>query len=323
MRTARTVAHANIALSKYWGKADAANNLPAVSSLSLTLDGLRTTTTVSFDASLDSDQVILNGAAIGGRPLERVIDLLDHVRGKAGIREKARVESENNFPTAAGLASSSSGFAALSFAAVQAAGLNLTRRQISAIARRSSASAARSLWGGYVALHARSEYAEPIAPAEHLPLIMLVVVTAQGAKKTSSTEGMKHTQDTSPYYSAWVEACAPQMFEEIRRAILERDIERVGLAAEHSAMAMHASMLAACPPLRYFAPATLAVLDRVLEIRASGLLAFATMDAGPNVKVITSPEHVDRVENALRELPMASVVIRCSAGPDAQALEVN
>jgi diphosphomevalonate decarboxylase len=320
--TVRVSARANIALAKYWGKADAFDNLPAVPSLSLTLEGLVTTTSVRFDQALSADRAWLDGQAVSGRPLERIVAMLDRVRTMVGVRTFASIESRNDFPTAAGLASSASGFAALALAATRAVGLDLSPQEVSALARRSSASAARSVFGGYVALQAGAEWAEPIAPSEHLPLVMLVVTTTQGAKKVGSTDGMRHTAQTSPYYSAWVKN-APYVYEEIRRAVLDKDVERLGWAAEHSALAMHASMWAARPAIRYFAPSTLTVLDRVQALREGGAVVFATMDAGPHVKVITTPADADRVEGALRELSAASSVLRCvgGEGPSVQIIK--
>jgi diphosphomevalonate decarboxylase len=317
MRSVTAIAHANIALAKYWGKADEALNLPAVPSLSLTLEALRTVTTVTFTGAARGDELVLDGVAVtGGRPLERASALLDRVRAMAGLRSGARVESRNEFPTASGLASSASGFAALAVAASAAAGLDLTPTQLSRLARQSSASAARSMWGGYVALAARAHEAEPVAPWEHLPLVMLVALTTNGPKEISSTAGMKHTAETSPYYAGWL-ASAPRVFEEVRRAILEADLERLGAAVEHSALSMHASMLAARPAVRYFAPATLRVLDRLLDLRRAGRSAYATMDAGPHVKVLTSAGDADPVEAALRELPEVRSILRSRGGPAA------
>src|SRR6478609_2095159 len=146
-QTATARAHANIALAKYWGKADVARNLPAVPSLSLTLAGMRTTTEVTFDAALEADELFLGGAAQQGKPLQRATKLLNEVRGLAGTDTFAKVRSVNDFPTASGLASSASGFAALALAAVTALGLELPTDRVSAIARAASASAARSLYG--------------------------------------------------------------------------------------------------------------------------------------------------------------------------------
>jgi diphosphomevalonate decarboxylase len=313
---ARAVAHSNIALAKYWGKADVARNLTAVPSLSLTLAGLRTITTVTFDPELDSDQGSLGSVPLAGKPLLRVQKLLDRVRRLAGIRAFARVESTNDFPTASGLASSASGFAALALAASRAAGLSFSLEEVSALAREASASAARSLFGGFVALDARAERAERVCSGDHFPLAMLVAVTDAGEKSTGSTDGMQHTAATSPYYSAWV-SDAPRVYARVREAVLARDFEALGVAAEQSALAMHASMLAADPAVIYFSPATLAVMHRVRELRQRGLPAFFTMDAGPHVKVLTLPERSSELEEELSRVPGVTRLIVTGPGPDA------
>jgi diphosphomevalonate decarboxylase len=316
----KAIAHSNIALAKYWGKADAVRNLTAVPSLSLTLAALRTVTSVRFDAALAADEFSLAGVALGGRPLLRVSKLLDSVRDEAGIATFARVESVNDFPTAAGLASSASGFAALAMAATRAAGLEYSLSQVSALARAASASAARSVYGGYVSLGARAEFAERIAEGAAFPLEMLVAVTVSGPKTTASTDGMAHTEDTSPYYPAWVEA-APAVYEEVRRAVQARDFDALGPAMEHSALLMHASMLAARPALIYFAPATLRVMERVRAFRHNGGRAFFTMDAGPHVKVLVEPSAAAELELELGKLEGVTQVLRTAAGPDAYWVE--
>jgi diphosphomevalonate decarboxylase len=310
------VAHANIALAKYWGKADVGKNLPAVPSLSLTLDALRTRTRVEFDPTLTEDFVLLDGRPARDKEQQRVVAMLDQVRAIAGSNEKARVESENSFPTAAGLASSASGFAALALAATRAAGLDLPRDRLSSMARLASVSAARSLYGGFVTLAALGEHGEQLAPGPHFPLRMVVALTRAGEKAVGSTEGMILTAKTSPYYAGWVDH-APLLYERIRRAVLERDLATLGPAVEASALAMHASMFAADPPLVYFAPVTLAVMERVRELRASGVPAYFTMDAGPHVKVVTAPSHAEEVATVLASVPGVLQVIRCGSGPDA------
>jgi diphosphomevalonate decarboxylase len=313
---AKAIAHSNIALAKYWGKADAVRNLTAVPSLSLTLAALRTITTVHFDPALPDDEFSLGGALVGGRPLLRVSKLLDNVRAEVGIETRARVESVNDFPTAAGLASSASGFAALAMAATRAAGLDATLPQVSALARAASASAARSVYGGYVSLAARAETAERVTEGAAFPLEMLVAITLAGPKETASTDGMGHTQDTSPYYPAWVDA-APAVYHEVRRAVEAADFSALGPAMEHSALLMHASMLAARPALIYFAPATLRVMERVRAFRRSGGRAYFTMDAGPHVKVLVEPSAAAELELELVKLEGVTQVLRTAAGPDA------
>ncbi|HMJ15536.1 MAG TPA: diphosphomevalonate decarboxylase, partial [Polyangiaceae bacterium] len=299
--SALAIAHSNIALAKYWGKADVQQNLPAVPSLSLTLDNLRTATRVTFDPALKADQAWLDGTRAEGRVLERVTTLLERVR-KAGDRQIfARVESINDFPTAAGLASSASGFAALALASTRALGLDFSSGQVSSLARASSASAARSVFGGYAMLGCGVQEAEPVASGNHLPIVMLVAVTASGPKAVSSTEGMTHTATTSPYYAAWLDH-APRVFEDVKRAVLARDFDAMGRAAEHSALMMHASMIAANPAILYFSPASVAVIRRVRELRDQGLPAFITMDAGPHVKVLTRPEIAQHVQAAITEV---------------------
>lgn len=320
MTLARAVACSNIALAKYWGKQSVEENLPATPSMSLTLAGLRTVTEVSFDAALGADEAWLGSEALGGRPLARVIEMLDRVRALAGITARARVVSKNDFPTAAGLASSASGFAALSLAATRAAGLALSLEELSDLARASSASAARSLFGGFAALPAGARRAERVAAGDHFPLAMVVTLTAKGPKPVGSTEGMQHTARTSPYYRAWV-AHAPSLYEEARSAVLARDLERLGAAMEQSALMMHASMLAALPAVVYFRPTTLAVMEEVRALRARGLPAFYTMDAGPHVKILTLPERAAEVARAVEAIPGVERCIVSGPGPDAALTE--
>jgi diphosphomevalonate decarboxylase len=319
-RAATVRAHANIALAKYWGKADVAKNLPAVPSLSLTLAGMRTTTEVAFLPELTQDELFLNGKAELGKPLLRAGKLLAEVRGFSGVKTCARVRSHNDFPTASGLASSASGFAALALAAVTALELKLPIERVSALARAASASAARSLFGGYVELGASAESAVRVAPPEHWPLKMLVAVTSEAAKDTGSTDGMQHTAKTSPYYPSWL-SDAPRLFADVKAAVLAKDFERLAPAVEQSALMMHASMLAARPALIYFRPATLAVIEAVRAQRRSGSACCFTIDAGPHVKVLVEPGSAAAMQRALSGVEGVLRVLESEAGPDARVLD--
>ena len=320
MSEAYARASANIALAKYWGKADVSRNLTAVPSLSLTLDGLDTVTRVSFDAQLDADSVSLDGRPAREGEQARVSALLDAVRRRANREEFARVVSRNNFPTAAGLASSASGFAALALAANRAAGLEASAEDVSALARAASASAARSVFGGWVMLDAGAESAARVAPADHLDVKMLVVVTDPGSKKTGSTQGMQHTASTSPYYPVWL-SHSRVLFQEIRTALEARQLEALGQAAEQSALMMHACMFAARPPLVYFRPATLAVLEKVRHLRDDGARAYPTMDAGPHVKLLCSSADASALSSELKQVPGVTRLILASPGRDAEILD--
>ncbi|HEY6723453.1 MAG TPA: diphosphomevalonate decarboxylase [Polyangiaceae bacterium] len=312
-------AHSNIALIKYWGKSDSARNLPAVPSLSLTLDGLTTTTRVQFDAELSADRVQLDGALVAGREHARVVALLDRVRALRGFELRARVESTNDFPTAAGLASSASGFAALALAASHASGLSLSLEAVSGLARQSSASAARSLFGGFASLPADSEHAHQVAPSTHWDLRLLVAVTEEGRKPLGSTEAMEVTKRESPYYSAWV-AHAPELYQEAERAIRERRFDTLGACMEQSTMMMHASMWATRPAIVFFTDATLGVVHRVRALRKEGLPCYFTIDAGPHVKVLVEARHAAALQRELASLVQVKRVIPCAPGPGARLL---
>jgi diphosphomevalonate decarboxylase len=294
---------ANIALAKYWGKADVKRNVPAVPSISLTLDQLVTETRVRFDPSLSSDLVRLDGRRATVTESERVVAMLDRIRREARLRVKAHVTSHNHFPTAAGLASSASGFAALAASASAAAGIRFNARRLSALARASSASAARSIYGGFVELPAGSRgdadlAARPIVAPGHWNLRLVVALTEPGKKKVGSSEGMERSRRTSPYYEAWLDQ-APKWSRKIKRAIKERELDTLGAAMEQSTLAFHCCAITSDPAILYWAPATLAALATVRGLRERGVSAWATMDAGPHVKALCSLGDASRVRQAL------------------------
>jgi len=316
-RCATAIAHSNIALIKYWGKQPRAGNFPAVPSLSLTLDGLFTRTKVEFQTNLAEDELWLDEKQVTGGQLDRVKRLLDSVRESASLQQPARVDSDNNFPTASGLASSASGFAALALAATHAAGLKWSIHAVSALARASSASAARSLFGGWVALDKDASAAEPVFPANAWDVALVIAVTDKCRKAIGSTEGMNRCSQTSSVYATWLEQ-GPILFSRARRALEQRDLPALGEAMEASTWLMHATMLAAQPALVYLAPSTLEIIKTVRERRSSGLPAYFTTDAGPHVKVLTLASHAEQVCDLLRGLSGVNEVLVCRPGPNAR-----
>jgi diphosphomevalonate decarboxylase len=314
------IAHPNVALSKYWGKRPGEGNFPAVPSLSVTLAGLETRTRVTWVDAAGDDRVVLGGRALAASEAVRHVALLDAVRRAADHRLRAHVESHNDFPTASGLASSASGFAALALAAVRAAGLDWDASRVSDLARSASASAARSIFGGFVELGVGDSSARAVAPANQLPLVVLVCVTAEGPKAVGSTEGMRRTLEQSPYAEAWL-ARAPDIHAEIRAALLARDFERVGECAEGSALAMHASAIAA--GVIYWNGATLAVLSAVRALRAGGTPAYASIDAGPHVKVLVRPSDAERARSALEAATGVKRVLDARPGDGARLVEAK
>lgn len=323
-RTAR--ACANIALVKYWGKRDAALNLPAAGSLSLTLDALTTVTTVRFDRELAADAMRLNGADAPAPVLARTSAWLDHVRALAGTEARATVDTVNHFPTASGLASSASGFAALAVAAGAAAGLALDDVARSRLARLGSGSAARSIYGGLVRMHAgtaadgHDAIALPIgAPSGFVAALRMVIAeVGGGAPKThGSRDAMEHCALTSPLYAGWL-ASVPGDLRAAEDAIAHADLTALGEITEASALAMHAAAIASRPTILYWQPATLAALAAVRGLRAAGRAAWGTMDAGPHVKVLTRDADADQVAATLRAVPGVTAVAIAAAGPRAE-----
>ena len=334
--TAKAVAEANtnIALVKYWGKNDDSLYLPAVPSLSLTLAGLRTRTAVELDPSLGSDTLVLNDAEVTGEPLAKVSRHLDRVMRELGIaaRPAARVRSHNNFPTAAGLASSASAFAALSLAAAGALqpGFVLdepARLRLAVLARQGSGSAARSLFGGLVVLgtgtpgQRDSARASQVLTKADWPELRLVIgVASEAAKDTGSTDGMRHTAATSPYFAPFV-AAAPSDLRQAMAAVQARDLEALGHVAERSALRMHASALAADPAVVYLRGATVEGLHALRALRRRGIAAFFTCDAGPHPKALTLARDADAVAAALSTVPGVLRTIVAAPGPGARLVE--
>ncbi len=316
---ARARARANIALVKYWGKSNVALNVPAVGSISITLADLWSDTEIEFGPAIKADSFSLNGAEEVSE-LRRVTACLDLLRREAGVDTRARVVSHNNFPTAAGLASSASGFAALVGAAASALGLEHSPEDLSVLARRGSGSAARSVFGGFVemqvgeAADGQDSYAVPILAAEDWPLHVVIAVTQTAAKATSSTKGMRSSETTSPFYRAWVES-APADLDAARNAITSRDFETLGRVAEHSCLKLHALAMTSRPPILYWNPATLACIDAVRGLQHAGVPVFFTIDAGPQLKAVCLPEVTDRVAAELHDINGVVDVLVTGLGP--------
>ena len=330
-------ANTNIALVKYWGKCDPTLNLPAVPSLSLTLSGLSTRTEVRLDPALVADELVLNEKSVDGEPLRKVSRQLDRVTRYLGLpgRPFARVLSHNNFPTAAGLASSASAFAALTVAAYgallgeTALASPLSRSLLSSWARQGSGSAARSLFGGLAVLgvgtpgQIDSAQASQLLPPEGWPELRLVIgVVSDEAKATSSTDGMTRTANTSPYYSPFV-AGAPRDLLEATQAVLAQDLARLGRIAERSALRMHASAMAADPGVVYLRGSTIEGYHSIVQLRQQGVEAYFTCDAGPHPKALTTVAAAERVAAALAAVPGVKRTIIASPGEGARLVSVE
>lgn len=317
---ATALAHPNIAFIKYWGNRDNLLRLPANGSISMNLAGLYTRTTVIFDPTISVDTLTLNGTPAFGPGLQRVSAMLDRVRQMAGLHQHARVESENNFPMGAGIASSASAFAALALAASSAAGLALSEPELSRLARSGSGSACRSIPGGFVEWQAgesdADSYAFSIAAPEHWNLVDCVAVVSHSHKHTGSTEGHA-LADTSPLQAARV-ADAPRRLALCRQAILKRDFAAFAEVVEQDSNLMHAVMITSHPPLLYWQLSTISVMHFVQTWRLAGLPVCYTIDAGPNVHVLCLAESQERVVSRLKEVPGVLDVLTAAPGGPAR-----
>lgn len=315
MTIATAQANPNIAFIKYWGNRDNQLRLPVNGSISMNLNGLFTRTTVSF-RSAKTDSLVINSTSVTGKGLERVSYILDIVREKAGIQDRAQVTSENNFPAGAGIASSAAAFAALALAASKAAGLDLSEPELSVLARRGSGSASRSIPTGFVEWKMgdteSDSYAFSIAPVNHWNLVDCVAIVSASHKKTGSTEGHA-IAGTSPLQEVRV-ADAPRRLDICRNAILNKDFEAFANIIEHDSDMMHSVMMTSNPPLMYWQSATVEIFHQVREWRASGLPVGYTVDAGANVHVICLGDYAKEVEKRLREIPGVSNVLVAGVG---------
>ena len=320
-------AHANIALVKYWGKREHNKNLPAVGSISLTLDALKTRTKLSINPGYSTDEFILNGTPLEGAELHRISRFATLICG-TDKRLRFQGESNNNFPTGAGLASSASGYAALTAAFNEVYSVNMGMESLSQFARRGSGSAARSLYGGFVEMIAGKgtdethDHAEQLYDENYWDVKMVIAITSEDKKTIGSTDGMNRTASTSPYYPSWVDSSRKDI-QEMKMAIRDRDIEKAGELAEHSAFKMHGLAMSARPPILYWNPVTVEAIQAVWDQRKKGLKAYITMDAGPQVKVFCEGGTDKVVSELLESIPGVIKVITAGPGPSVKAGKRN
>lgn len=315
------VANSNIALIKYWGKANDKLFLPTNSSLSITLDGLNSHTTVEFSPDYKEDIVNIDGKNMEGEKREKVVKQLNLIRNIANSNLKAKVVSKNNFPSAAGMASSASGFAALTVAACASLGINLDKKQLSILSRQGSGSSCRSIYGGYVewvkSNKSEDSYAMQIADKDYFDIRDVIAIVEQEEKKISSRAGMTETIKTCPLYSSRVNAAEENLIK-IKKAIREKSFSDIGKIAEFDCLLMHATMLTTLPPLIYWSPETIKIIKLIQEWREEGLEAYFTIDAGPNVHILSLPENVKEIEGRLRELKGVRNIMSCKIGGDSR-----
>ncbi|AND71530.1 diphosphomevalonate decarboxylase [Enterococcus hirae 57-03-H11] len=318
-------AYTNIALIKYWGKKNESLILPMNNSLSLTLDAFYTETEVSFSEAYTEDQFYLDNQLQDEKATKKISTFLDIVREKAGTTKKAKVISQNFVPTAAGLASSASGLAALAGACNEALKLGLDDQALSRLARRGSGSACRSIFGGFVEWEKghddQSSYAHPISSdgfEDHLAMVFLLL--NEQKKDVSSRDGMRRTVETSSFYQGWLDSVEADLYQ-LKQAIKTKNFQLLGETMEQNGLKMHGTTLAARPPFTYWSPDSLKAMQAVRDLRNQGIPCYFTMDAGPNVKVLVQKDHLDKVKTAFSDLFSSQQVISAFAGPGMTIIE--
>lgn len=324
MQKTTAQAHSNIALVKYWGKGDQKLRLPVNSSAAIALDNLTTTTTVEFREDLKADEVVLLSDGFEAGEVEKVSKHLDRIREMAKLSLRAKVVSKNGFPKAAGMASSASGFAALSVAGASAAGLNLSIKELSILSRQGSGSASRSVPGGVSVWHAgnssESSYAEPISyPKEWDLHVLLVMAEDTSVKKVGSTEGMA-LATTSPYFKTAVEEAENDILR-LKEAMEQGNWSAFGKVIEDECFRLHMLCMTSTPNILYWRGVTVEVFHQLLKLRQSGVEAFFTVDAGPHVHVVCQGKDVEIVKKSLREVGGIKTIIECGIGEGAKIID--
>ena len=318
-------AYTNIALIKYWGKKNEELILPMNNSLSLTLDAFYTETEVIFSDSYMVDEFYLDGTLQDEKATKKVSQFLDLFRKEAGLSLKASVISQNFVPTAAGLASSASGLAALAGACNTALKLGLDDLSLSRFARRGSGSACRSIFGGFVEWEKGhddlSSYAKSV-PSDSFEddLAMVFVLINDQKKEVSSRNGMRRTVETSSFYQGWLDSVEGDLYQ-LKQAIKTKDFQLLGETMERNGLKMHGTTLAAQPPFTYWSPDSLKAMDAVRQLRKQGIPCYFTMDAGPNVKVLVENSHLSEVQETFTKLFSKEQVITAHAGPGIAIIE--
>lgn len=293
MNQVDVVAHPNVALIKYWGKRDEIEKIPASPSLSITLGGLETRTSIT---EARADTVVIDGKTTVD---QKILQWLGWIRSQYDI-PTLKIDSTNNFPTNCGFASSSSGFAAMAVGIDELCGLDLDRVSLARMTRFGSASGVRSLLGGFVAMNPDTGECAPVQlfPPEYWKLSVIAAVTSTEPKFTSSTSGMARTVATSPFFEKWVDS-TNEDFERCEHAINSQNFDLLAEISEANCYRMHALMMSTDPPLRYWRAGTMNAIETIEKLRHDRVPVFFTSDAGPQIKAICPSEVVSTVKRAL------------------------
>ena len=311
----KAIAHPNFALIKYWGKSDASNNLPDMSSISITIDTLFSTAKVSYDSTLKKDLWILND--IEQESLGQIKPTINYLKSFKPVKDFCVIESTNNFPTAAGLASSASGVASIVVAINELFNLNLSEKELINAAILGSGSAPRSLYSGFVYLNKKNYSCETILDSNQWPLKIIICQTSSDRKLVSSRDGMRISKSTSSYYKDWVND-QDNDIKKALKAIKMKDFDLLGEVSEDNCKKMHKVMETSTPPLIYRNATSHLCIQKIEEMKVNGIGIFHTIDAGPQVKIICKAQHADQVISEMKSIPNIQDIIEVNIGQRAR-----
>lgn len=307
---ATAIAPSNIAFTKYWGKKDEELRLPENGSISMCLSNLLTTTTVEFSPDFTKDEIIIDGKQEKDSS-KRVTEHLDRVRKMAGINLKAKVVSENNFPSGTGLSSSASGFAALTLAASKAAGLNLSEKELSILARQGSGSACRSIPGGFVQWldgdTSDTSYAVQIFPPDYWDIADVVAVVSENKKEVPTSLGQQSVK-SSPFMPVRLNRMQEKN-KKVKQLIKSKNFKEFGELIEQEALELHTIMLTQKPPLIYWTPGTLNLMKLTYRWRTEGLEVYFTVNTGQDIHLIVEQKNVEKVKTKLKKIKEVKEII--------------
>jgi diphosphomevalonate decarboxylase len=303
-------AHSNIAFVKYWGRKDELLRLPSNGSISMNLSNLFTTTTVEFNPSLTQDDILVNGVR-DNEINRRVSKHVDRIRKLAHKNIYAKIISKNSFAASAGMASSASGFAALTVAGLAAAGISLSEKETSILARQGSGSACRSIPDGFVEWldgeTSEESYAHSLFNPAYWDICDLVAVLSKEKKDIPTSIGQQSVS-TSIFFQTRI-AQIKNKIKKCKELIEKKDFDNFGKLIEMEALELHSIMLTSWPSLIYWEPTSLSVMKTVKKMREEGILAYFTIDAGPNIHIICQKKDTNLVEPRIKDIIGVSDVL--------------
>ena len=319
MTQVTAIAHPNFALIKYWGKADSRSNIPAMSSISLTIDSLTSTTRISINTDSTENIWTLNGK--DQDDLGRINPVLKYLNNISRNNFGCIIKSENNFPTSAGLASSASGIASLVIAYNKLFRLDVSFDQLLKASMIGSGSAPRSLLGGFVFLNIEEQPSiKTIMEPEEWPLSMIICITDDKEKIISSREGMEISRKTSSFYQSWLDSNKADI-QIAKSAIAEKNIKSLGEVAEKNCFLMHKVMKTSSPQLNYMTERTNNCIKEIKATREDGAELFFTVDAGPQVKIVCKPEDKELIKDRLIDKPYVMTLVEANIGLGARIID--